>query len=365
MSLAVKILVLILLAQDAPPPGTVVTTTAPATQPVTIRLQQVPPAAQTASPELVTDPNRIDLKKVVSGEQVLTLEQLLQFGPWLQIATDLAITLLSFIPRVLVALLLFFIFWLIYRGIRRVVVGGMNKAGVDPSIRDMLTSIIKWTILGFALVIAGNQIGIQIAALLTGVSIIGLAIGFAAQETLANFIAGVVIFWDKPFRIGEWIQIDGTLGQVKRVTFRSTRLTDLDGDAIIFPNTYMLQNKVVNKTTNPVTRVNVPIGIAYKESIDRAREVLLGTVRGDKRIVATPPPLVEVRACGASSVDLMLHFWIIEESYEDAMVWEYLEKVKKALDDAGIEIPFPHVQLLIEKTPAVELLAGNARAARD
>ena len=363
MSVVVHCLILILLAQDASRPVTVVTTTAPATQPVTIRLEQVPPAAAATSPEVVADPDRIDLKKVVSGEQVLTVDQLLRFGPWLQIATDLAITVLSFIPRLLVAVFLFFVFWLIYRGIRRVVVGGMNKAGVDPSIRDMLTSIIKWTILGFALVIAGNQVGIQIAALLTGVSIIGLAIGFAAQETLANFIAGVVIFWDKPFRIGDWIHVDGVLAQVKRVTFRSTRLTDLDGDAIIFPNTYMLQNKVVNKSTNPVTRVNIPIGIAYKESIDKARQVLLNTVQGDRRIVATPAPLVEVRQCGASSVDLMLHFWIIEESYEDAMVWEYLEKVKKALDDAGIEIPFPHVQLLIEKTPALEILAGTGRAA--
>src|SRR5688500_6282808 len=282
MSVVVHCLILILLAQDASRPVTVVTTTAPATQPLTIRLEQVAPAAAETTPQVVDDPDRIDLKKVVSGEQVLTIDQLLKFGPWLQIATDLAITVLSFISRLLVAMFLFFVFWLIYRGVRRVVVGGMGMASVDPSIRDMLVSIIKWTILGFALVIAGNQVGIQIAALLTGVSIIGLAIGFAAQETLANFIAGVVIFWDKPFRIGEWIQIDGTLGQVKRVTFRSTRLTDLAGDAVVFPNTYMLQNKVVNKTTNPVTRVNVPIGIAYKESIDRAREVLLSTVKGDK-----------------------------------------------------------------------------------
>jgi small-conductance mechanosensitive channel len=315
-------------------------------------------------PEVVTDPDHIDLKKVVSGEQVLTIDQLLKFGPWLQIATDLAVTVLSFIPRLLVAVFLLFVFWLIYRGVRRVVVGGMNKAAVDPSISDMLVSILKWSILGFALVIAGNQVGIQIAALLTGVSIIGIAIGLAAQETLANFIAGVVIFWDKPFRIGDWIHIDGTLGQVKRVTFRSTRLTDLDGDAVVFPNTYMLQNKVVNKSTNPVTRVNVPIGIAYKESIDKARQVLLDALKGDKRIVAAPAPEVVVRECGDSSVNLMMHFWITEERYEDAMVFEYLEKAKEALDAAGIEIPFPHVQLLLEKTPAVELLAGNGRAAR-
>ncbi len=364
----VILLTLILTAQHAPGQTITATATQPTTLPTTLPVQIVVTtvdagAAGPAKPQAANgDPNRIDLVRVFRGEQVLTVDQLMRLGPWVQIATDIAVNILGFIPRVVVAMFLFFIFWLIYRGVRRVAVGGMTRANIDPSIRDMLVTILKYAILGFALVIAGNQIGIQIAALLTGVSIIGIAIGFAAQETLANFIAGVVIFWDKPFKIGDWIQIDGTLAQVKRVTFRSTRMTDLDGDAIIFPNTFMLQNKVVNKSTNPVTRVNIPIGIAYKESIDRAREVLLDTLKGDRRIVETPEPEVVVRECAESSVNLMLHFWILEERYEDAMVWEYLEKAKKALDAAGVEIPFPHVQLLIEQTPAVEALAQTRAA---
>src|SRR5690606_27952837 len=146
-------------------------------------------------------------------------------------------------------------------------------------------SMVKWTILGFGLVVACNQLGIPIVAMLTGVSIIGLAVGFAAQETLANFIAGIVIFWDKPFRAGDWIEVEGHLAEVKRVTFRSTRLEDLDADILIYPNTAMLNTKIVNKSTNKVTRCNVSIGIAYKESIQRAREVLLATLKGDRRIV--------------------------------------------------------------------------------
>src|SRR5438094_315832 len=84
------------------------------------------------------------------------------------------------------------------------------RAAVDESIRDMLGHLIKWSIMGFGLVVACNQIGIQIAALLTAAGVIGLAVGFAAQETLANFIAGIVIFWDKPFRVGDWLEIEET-----------------------------------------------------------------------------------------------------------------------------------------------------------
>src|SRR6185295_5944218 len=160
---------------------------------------------------------------------------------------------------------------LIYRGIRRMAVRNMKQGEVDSSIRDLLASLIKWVVMGFGIVIACNQLGIPIVAMLTGVSIIGLAVGFAAQETLANFIAGIVIFLDKPFKVGDWIQIDGTYGQVRRVSFRSTRLLDMDGEVIVMPNTYMLSHKVVNQTPHPLNRVNVRIGIAYNSSIDQAR----------------------------------------------------------------------------------------------
>lgn len=280
---------------------------------------------------------------------------------WTGYIQDAIAWFISFIPRLLVAGFLLFFFWLIYRAIRKVILGGMKAAGVDDSIRDMLGMLLKWFILGFALIIAGNQIGIQIAALLTGVSIIGLAIGFAAQDSIGNFIAGIMIFWDKPFKVGDWILIDGHLGQVRRVTFRSTRLQDLDGDIVILPNTKMLNDKVINKSSNPITRCNVMVGIAYKESIDKARKALLDMTAADPRIEKSPEPEVVVKNLGASSVDLWLHFWIREEKYEDAMQYEYMEKSKLALDAAGIEIPFPHTQVILEHSPALQSLAGERR----
>jgi small conductance mechanosensitive channel len=278
---------------------------------------------------------------------------------WLDFGKDGVYWLVGFVPRLFVAAFLLCLFWLIYRGVRKFILGGMKAAGVDESIRDMLGMLLKWGILGFGLIIAGNQIGIQIAALLTGVSIIGLAIGFASQETLSNFIAGIMIFWDKPFKVGDWITIYGQLGQVKRVTFRSTRLVNMDGDVVIFPNVKMLQDMVINKTTNEITRCNVAIGIAYKESIEDARAALLACCAKDRRIEKRPEPEVVVKSLGASSVDLMLHFWIREEKYEDAMQYEYTERAKVALDKAGIEMPFPHLQLFVEKTPAMEELAAK------
>jgi len=332
-------------AQGNSPPSTTQVAAAPATsQPST------QPAAAIDQPKT--------LRELFLSGKTITLQKLLEPSFWQQSVNDFVVGALAFIPRLIVAIFLFGLFYIIYRGVRRLVLSSMAKAKVDPSIRDMLGALLRWSIMGFGLVIACNQIGIQIAALLTGVSIIGLAIGFAAQETLANFIAGVVIFWDKPFKVGDWITIDGQFGQILRVSFRSTRILNTDGETIVMPNTAMLASKVANHSTHPVNRVNVPIGIAYKESIDKARSALLALLPGDARICHDPEPSVVVKECADSSVNLLLRFWIRDESIERKIFHEYLEKAKNALDAAGIEIPFPHMQVLVEDTPAIQSLGG-------
>jgi small conductance mechanosensitive channel len=333
---------------------------APATQPTT------QPATQPAAMQregLLDVFGKTRLGKLARGEgEPLTIDDLKQPAFWIDTIKELIVATVGFIPRLIVALIFLCLFWLIYRGLRRVVVGPMGKASVDQSIRDMVGLLIKWGVLGFGLVIACNQIGIQITALLTGVSLIGLAIGFAAQETISNFIAGIVIFWDKPFKVGDWVEIDGTYGQIKRITFRSTRMLNSDGVMIVMPNTQMLSNKLSNYSVNPISKVKVPIGIAYKESIDRARQVLLGLVAGDARVCKDPAPGVGVAQCADSSVNLVLSFWVTDASTGRGMYGEYLEKAKNAMDTAGIEMPFPHMQLVFEVSAGLKTLLAAARS---
>jgi small conductance mechanosensitive channel len=295
---------------------------------------------------------RSTIARLFRGERKLSPEELGHIEFWMSLIREPLAAAIGFIPRLFVAGVFIVFFWLLYRGIRRVLLGSMTRANVDPSIRDMLGHLIKWTVMGFGLVIAFNQIGIQITALLTGVSIVGLAMGLAAQETLANFIAGIVIFWDKPFRIGDTIEIEGAAGTVQRVTFRSTRLLDADGQVIVLPNTYVLARRLSNQTAHRLRRVNVPVGIAYKESIDAARRVMLDLAGSDPRICEDPPPLVVVSDCADSGVKLILRFWIRDKSIGGPIYFEYMENVKKAFDRAGIQVPFPHMQLLMEQPPA-------------
>lgn len=292
---------------------------------------------------------KTQLAEIIQGKRQISLTDIRQPGFWIDNIKDLIVTLLAFIPRIIGTAFFLFVFWLIYRAIRRMAVGSMKQQEVDSSIRELLGSLIKWTVMGFGIVIACNQLGIPIVAMLTGVSIIGLAVGFAAQETLANFIAGIVIYLDKPLKIGDWIELNGTFGQVKRVSFRSTRLLSLDGDMHVLPNTMVLSTQLSNKSVSPMNRVAVTVGISYRSSIAEARRVLLEMVAKDSRICTTPAAEVIVKNLADSAVVIALRFWLTDESLEHRIVYEYNEKVKNALDAAGIEIPFPHIQLITDQ----------------
>lgn len=304
-------------------------------------------ASSAAPPAQPTEDRGI--MELVQGNRRVSLHDIFDPAFWVATIRELLVLALGLVPRVVAALIFLFIFWVLHRAARRVAVTSMDRAHLDASVRDMLASLLKWVILGFGLVIAFNQIGIQITALLAGVSIIGLAVGFAAQETLANFIAGAVIFWDKPFRVGDWIEVHDELARVMRITFRSTRLLNYDGQLIVMPNTLILSGKISNHSAHPMTRISVPIGIGYENSIDKARETLLGMLAGDGRIAADPKPSVVVTECAASSVNLVLRFWVTDISLQKPIFFEYLEKAKKSFDAAGINIPYPYRQILISR----------------
>jgi small conductance mechanosensitive channel len=250
------------------------------------------------------------------------------------------------------------VFWLIHRGCRRFIIGGMHKANVDPSIRDMLGHVLKWGVMGFAVVIACNQVGIQITALLTGVSIAGLAIGLAAQETLANFIAALVIIWDAPFRVGHAIEVDGVCGTVQRVTFRSTRILNFDGQIIVVPNTFILAHRIANLTAHRRRRATIKILIPSDSSISSARSALLAMLGGDDRISADPQPTVLVDDLTGGSLRLLLQFWVGDRPDCGLIDFEYREKAKEALASAGIALAAGQMMVIMSPPNAEQAGRG-------
>ncbi len=245
-----------------------------------------PPAVSHAAPVPKTDVpapagvagsfQELTITRLFLGKETLTPRDLGHLRFWTTLVAEplrLGVTLL---PRLLVAIIFFLVFWGINRAIRKVINVSLSRAGVDSSIRDMFGHLVRWGVMGSGVIIALNQLGIQVGGLLAGASIVGLAIGFAAQETLANFIAGIVIFCDKPFRVGDIVNIDNAVGTIQRVTFRSTRMLTFDGEIVVLPNTLVLAHKLLNHSAHNTGRINISVGISYTASIDAARQCALG-----------------------------------------------------------------------------------------
>jgi small conductance mechanosensitive channel len=259
--------------------------------------------------------------------------------------------LIRFAFQALVAIGVLAAFLALYLLVRTAFRPVFERSHLEEDARNLLETLAKYVILGFGLILALDQLGFNVTSLIAGLGVAGLALGFAAKDTLANFIAGVTILWDRPFRVGDRVDADGEHGQVKKITLRSTRIHTADNKVVIIPNQNIVNNKIVNHTMQASLRAVIPFGIAYEADIARAREVVLGVVKGDDRIRERPPPEVGVVELAASSVNMELRLWMKNPHQAGPLLSEYLEKIKLALDAAGIAIPYPQLSVRIEKAP--------------
>lgn len=272
-----------------------------------------------------------------------------------QLAGEFREELLRFAFQLVIALAVMCAFLVVYLVVRAALRPVFDRSRLEEDVRHLLESVAKYTILGFGVILALDQLGFNITSLLAGLGVAGLALGFAAKDTLANFIAGVTILWDRPFRVGDRVEADGEFGQVKKITLRSTRIHTNDNQVVIIPNQNIVNNKIINHTMQASLRLVIPFGISYEADVARAREVVLGLIRGDDRVRERPAPEVVVTELGPSSVNLALRFWLKNPHHEIPLEFEYLERLKQALDDAGIGIPYPHVSLRVEQMPELRV----------
>lgn len=271
-------------------------------------------------------------------------------GVWGQISGGFMGLWARFVPNMLGALFVFVVFYLAYRLVARVLEASLRRSRrADEGLSSLSMKsfrLVSWT---FILVMVLSQFGIDVTALLAGLSIAGIALGFAARDTLENFISGVTIMLDRPFHVGDFIEVDDMFGRVQEITLRSTRLQTFNNQVMVMPNLRMINQPVVNHSLLPGLRVEIPFGIAYKEFPAQAREVVLALFEGDSRLDPVRPASVVVARMGDSSVDLIARFYLKDPSDEVPIRFEYVEKIREALREAGIEIPFPHLQLFIDE----------------
>jgi small-conductance mechanosensitive channel len=229
-----------------------------------------------------------------------------------------------------------------------------TKTKVDDVILDLLNKFSGAIIYATAVILALDVLGMNVMPFIAGAGVAGIAIGFAAKDTLSNLIAGVLLIIDRPFEIGDRIEVwsapsgSATWGDVIDIGLRATKIKTTDHIIIIIPNNEIMKRDIVNYTSiSTKIRVRINVGVAYDADIEKAKDLIKDVAGEAAWISKEPPPKVVVRNFGESSVDLQLRVWIDNARKRMDTISYITDKVKAAFDKNGIEIPYPKRDITI------------------
>ena len=249
--------------------------------------------------------------------------------------------LASILGSVVTAILILIVGFIIASWVKRRIVGiAAKNPKLDETLFHFLGNIVRWVILGFAFLIVLNTFGVQTTSIIAAIGAAGLAIGLALQGTLSNVAGGVMIIVFRPFKMGDFVEVDGQMGTVKDITLNTTELADLSNVQVIVPNSDVWGNTIKNYSTNPTRRAEWTFGVGYGVNLAKAEQVIRDTIMADERSKTDPEPFFQVTNLGDSSVDFLVRVWVDAADYF-AYKADMTRKVKEALDSADIEIPFP------------------------
>ena len=231
---------------------------------------------------------------------------------------------------------------------------GGERGAVQTKTLPLFVMIWKILVYGVAFYFLLSAWQINVTTWLASAGVAGIAVGFAAKDTLANLFAGVFILADAPFKIGDYIVIDDTVrGQVTDIGLRSSRMLTRDDVEVTVPNAIIGNAKIVNESGGPYDkmRVRVPVSVAYGSDIDTVRELLLGCTEDVPHVVPDPEPRVRFRLLGDSGLQFELMCWISEPVFRGRVIDQLTDRVYRALLDADVEIPYPKQDVYVRALP--------------
>lgn len=262
--------------------------------------------------------------------------------------------LIALAPAIVVAIIVLcltgLLVWAAHRSIERVL---RNRRRVRPSLKRLLANLVGILVWFFGIMVAAIILfpGLTPSSLVAGLGIGGVAIGFAFKDVFENFLAGIIILFRAKMRIGDYIECEGLKGRIEDILVRETHIRQTDGQLVIAPNAMLFQNPLTILTDLPERRITIIVGVAYGEDVDESRAVIrtatamCDTVNSDDR-----PVQIFAREFNSSSIDFEVTWWTGSTPVEERKSRdEVVAAVKRGLDEAGIEIPFPYRTLTFKE----------------
>ncbi len=254
---------------------------------------------------------------------------------------------LGWATNILLALLILIVgFWIAGRVGKSIRNAGERNAKFDDTLFRFLGSMAKYVILAFVIIAVLNRFGVETTSIVALLGAASLAVGLALQGAMSNLAAGVMLMVFRPYKVGDFINAADKFGKVDEITLFTTVLQTFDNQQIIIPNGQIWGDQITNHSHHPVRGVDMHFGVAYGEDIDKARATIDKVLADHPHILKDPAPFVEVEKLNDSSVDFIVRPFCDGAHYFDVL-YSVPELVKKALDAAGIEIPFPHRKVIV------------------
>lgn len=255
--------------------------------------------------------------------------------------------------RAVAALIFLGIGWLLYRWGVNYLLRMLKRTTLDELAIRFVLVMARAGIILLILIFVLAALGVDTTALVAVFGAVSIALGLALQDTIKHFASGIVLVLFHPFRSGDYVQASGIEGIVEHITLYSTTLRTGDNKEVIVPNAAVAGNTIINFAARPLRRLDMVISIRYSDDIQRARELILQALAADARILAEPAPQVAMDEIGASGLNFIVRPWIKQEDYSDVK-WEFLERIKKLFDENHITIPFPQMDVHLDRPVSLQ-----------
>lgn len=255
--------------------------------------------------------------------------------------------------RMLVALMIIVGGFVISRAVGRSMIKRLDKSQIDNAVVSFLVGILRTVIVVAALLMALSHVGIQTTSFIAILGAAGLAIGLALQGSLANFASGVLIMIYRPFHSGDYVEAGSIAGTVLSIELFNSVLKTPDNKVVTVPNSQITNSPITNYSRQPTRRVDMVIGVSYSADLKKTKEVLMQVINEDDRVLPDPEPRVAVTELGDSSVNLIVRPWVNSADYWP-LYWDMMEKIKIRLDENGIGIPFPQMDVHLHQAGSDE-----------
>ena len=216
----------------------------------------------------------------------------------------------------------------------------MERLNVEVTLRSFLRSLIGLALKVLVVITVASMLGVATTSFIAVLGAAGLAVGLALQGSLSNFAGGVLLILFKPYKVGDFVEMQGQGGTVQAIQILNTVLKTPDNKTVFVPNGPVANGNIVNYSTEPTRRVDMVFGISYGCSIDLARQTLQTLVQADERVLQDPAPVIVVGALADSAVNFTVRVWTASGDYWP-VYFDMQEQVKKRFDEVGLSIPFP------------------------